>query len=166
MIIFLIGFMGSGKSTTGKQLAERLGYGYVDTDKWIIAEYGMSINEIFERLGEKTFRKAETRLLKELASKKNLVVSTGGGLPCHGDNMDIINKSGISIYLQASPKALLTRLSTRKHKRPLIKDLSDRELEKFIKKRLKKREPYYSRAHHTVNGLEVKIAEIVSILGD
>ncbi|GAG82863.1 unnamed protein product [marine sediment metagenome] len=88
MIIFLIGFMGSGKSTTGKQLAKRLGYTFVDTDNLIVERLGMSVNEIFDRLGEKTFRKNETRLLNELILKNNLVVSTGGGLPCYGNNMD------------------------------------------------------------------------------
>ena len=97
MIIFLIGFMGSGKSTTGKQLAKCLGYGFVDTDKRIVERFGMSVNEIFDRLGESRFRESETGLLNELCAKDNLVVSTGGGLPCHADNMEIINRSGISV---------------------------------------------------------------------
>lgn len=166
MIIFLIGFMGSGKSTTGKALAKYLGYGFVDTDKRIVEEFGMSVNEIFDRLGEEMFRTSEIRVLNELVTRKNIVVSTGGGLPCHGGNMDIINKHGISIYLKASPKALAERLSPRKQNRPLIKDLSDKELRKFIKEKLKERKPYYKMARYTVPGLEVKIKELATLVRD
>jgi shikimate kinase len=166
MIIFLIGFMGSGKSTTGKELAKRLGYGFVDTDKTITEEYGMSVNEIFDRFGEEVFRSNETRVLKSLATRKNLVVSTGGGLPCHSDNMDFINRHGISIYLKASPDALRDRLKTRKKKRPLIRDLSDKELKIFIKKKLQDREPYYKMARYKVKGLEVKVKEIMALVSD
>jgi len=158
--------MGSGKSTTGKELAKRLGYGFVDTDKRIVEEFGMSVNEIFDRLGEEMFRSSETRVLNDLISRNNMVVSTGGGLPCYGNNMDIINRHGISIYLKASPKVLAERLSSRKQNRPLIKDLSDEELRKFIKKKLKERKPYYKMARYTVAGLEVKIKELVSLVRD
>ena len=124
MIIFLIGFMGSGKSTTGKRLARRMGYTFVDTDSLIAERLGMSVNKIFDRLGENAFREAETRLLNELIFKDNLVVSTGGGLPCYGGNMDLMNFNGQSVYLKVSSSVLYERLSLRKDKRPLIKDLS------------------------------------------
>ena len=87
MNIFLIGFMGSGKSTTGKKLARKLGYAFMDTDSEIVRRFSMSVNEIFDRLGEDRFRDAEVRLLNELIRRNNIVVSTGGGLPCHGENM-------------------------------------------------------------------------------
>jgi shikimate kinase len=164
MIIFLIGFMGSGKSTTGKKLAMRLGYAYLDTDSQIVSKFGMSVNEIFDRLGEEKFRDAEFRLLNELIRRKNIVVSTGGGLPCHGQNMEIINRHGISIYLKVSPSDLYQRLLTRKHKRPLIRDLSDADLKRYIEQKLAERESYYSRARHTVDGLHVSPDELIRLL--
>ncbi len=166
MIIFIIGFMGSGKSSTGKKLAEKLGYEFVDTDKRIVEKLGMSVNEIFDRLGEETFRKEESRLLKELVSGKNLVVSTGGGLPCHGDNMEIINRNGISVYLKASPEELYARLLSRKHKRPLIRDLSDSELKTFIEEKLAVREPYYKMARHVMKGIDVRFEDLLRRVGD
>jgi shikimate kinase len=164
MIIFLIGFMGSGKSTTGKKLAMRLGYAYLDTDSQIVSKFGMSVNEIFDRLGEEKFRDAEFRLLNELIRRKNIVVSTGGGFPCLGENMEIINRYGFSIYLKVSPSDLYQRLSTRKQKRPLIRDLSDADLKRYIDQKLAERESYYSRARHTVDGLHVSQDELIRLL--
>lgn len=164
MIIFLIGFMGSGKSTTGKRLARRLGYTFLDTDSQIVEQFGMSVNEIFDRMGEEKFRECEVRLLNELIRRKNMVVSTGGGLPCHGDNMDVINRHGISIYLKVSPSALYQRLYTRRHKRPLIRDLSDAELKTFIEQKIAEREPFYSRARFVVEGLDADPNELVRLV--
>jgi shikimate kinase len=164
MIIFLIGFMGSGKSTTGKRLAGRLGYSFLDTDSQIVKQFGMSVNDIFDRLGEKKFRESEVNLLNELVLRKNLVVSTGGGLPCHGDNMDVINRHGISVYLKVSPSALYRRLVTRKYKRPLIRDLTDTELQKFIEQKIEEREPFYSRAKYVVEGLNVDLDMLIRLL--
>ncbi len=158
--------MGSGKSTAGRQLAKRLGYDFVDTDSRIMERFGMSINEIFDRLGEDAFRNEETRLLKELVSERDLVVSTGGGLPCYGDNMDIINRHGVSIYLKASPAALYNRLSSRKHKRPLIRDLSDEELKMFIENKLKEREPFYNKARHVIRGIDIDPEVLMKMVRD
>ncbi len=164
MNIFLIGFMGSGKSTSGKKLSKLLGYSFVDTDELIIDRLGMSINDIFRHLGEEKFRENETGVLNKLVTEKNLVVSTGGGLPCYGENMDIINRHGISVYLKVSPTDLYSRLSPGKYKRPLIKNLSDEELMKFIEDTLSHRETYYSLAHHTVTELDVDLKELIKVL--
>jgi shikimate kinase len=164
MIIFLVGFMGSGKSTVGLGLARRLGYSFIDMDARIEGEHRMSINEIFEKLGEKAFREMENNMLNEMVSLQDAVISTGGGLPCTGNNMDLINRKGVSIYLRMDPAALLNRLSRGKSRRPLIRDLSREELETFICEKLKEREPVYLRAHHIVNGLDVKLNELVEIL--
>jgi len=166
MIIFLIGFMGSGKSTTGKKLAGRLGYAFLDTDRQIAREFGMNINEIFDRLGESRFRESEARLLKEIILRRNVVVSTGGGLPCHGDNMDIINRNGVSIYLKLSPSDLYQRLSGGKRKRPLIRDLSDSELLRYIERKLSEREFYYLQSRFTVDGRNPNLDELVGLLRD
>jgi shikimate kinase len=164
MKIFLIGFMGSGKSTTGKKLARKLGYAFMDTDSEIVRRFSMSVNEIFDRLGEDRFRDAEVRLLNELIRRNNIVVSTGGGLPCHGENMELINRHGISVYLKVSPADLYQRLSTRKHKRPLIRDLDEKELKHFIESKLAEREPFYSMANHTVRGLQTDPEDLIRLL--
>jgi shikimate kinase len=164
MIIFLVGFMGSGKSTVGQSLAGRLGYSFVDMDARLEGEQGMTINEIFEKLGEKAFREMESNLLKEMVSLQDTVISTGGGLPCTGNNMDLINRKGVSIYLRMDPAALLNRLSRGKSRRPLIRHLSRQELETFIYEMLREREPVYLRAHHTINGLNFKMDELLEVL--
>jgi shikimate kinase len=164
MIIFLLGFMGSGKSTVGQRLAGRLGYSFIDMDARLEGEHGMTINEIFEKLGEKAFRELESNLLKEMVSLQDAVISTGGGLPCTGNNMDLINRKGVSIYLRMEPAALLNRLSRGKSRRPLIRHLSRQELETFIQEKLREREPVYLRAHHIISGLNFKMDELVEIL--
>lgn len=164
MLIFLIGFMGSGKSTTGKKLAKRLGYAFVDTDKQIVQRLGMSVNEIFDRLGEEKFRESEARLLHELLQKKNLVVSTGGGLPCRGNNMDRMNARGHTVYLKMKTEALYRRLAARKEKRPLIRDLSDTQLKAFIRTTLLEREKFYNKARHVVEGRKVSTEDLVKLL--
>ena len=164
MIIFLVGFMGSGKSTVGRRLAGRLGYSFIDMDTRLEGEHGMTINEIFEKLGEKAFRELESNLLKEMVSLQDAVISTGGGLPCTGNNMDLINRKGISIYLRMEPAALLNRLTRGKSRRPLIRHLSRQELETFIREKLREREPVYLRAHHIISGLNFKMDELVEIL--
>ncbi|MFC2113543.1 shikimate kinase [Bacteroidota bacterium] len=166
MIVFLVGFMGSGKSSKGKLLATHLGYDFMDTDKEIVEQLGMSINDIFRKFGEVKFRESETSLLNDLVTRNNLVVSTGGGLPCHAGNMDHINRLGCSIYLKVSPTQLFSRLSSRKYKRPLIKDLSDKELMDFIERTLSEREAYYEKARHVLMGLEVSIDELVNLVRD
>ena len=164
MIIFLVGFMGSGKSTVGQQLSGRLGYSFIDMDQRLEAEHGMTINEIFEKLGEKAFREMENHLLEEMFSLQDTVISTGGGLPCTGNNMDLINEKGVSIYLRMEPEALLHRLSRGKRRRPLIRDLSREELETFIREKLREREPVYLKAHHIISGLDLNMDQLVKIL--
>ena len=164
MIIFLVGFMGSGKSTVGRQLSGRLGYSFIDMDQRLEAEHGMTINEIFEKLGEKAFREMENHLLEEMFSLQDTVISTGGGLPCTGNNMDLINEKGVSIYLRMEPEALLHRLSRGKRRRPLIRDLSREELETFIREKLREREPVYLKAHHIISGLDLNMDQLVKIL--
>lgn len=164
MIIFLVGFMGSGKSTVGQRLSGRLGYSFIDMDQRLEAEHGMTINEIFEKLGEKAFRGMENQLLEEMFSLQDTVISTGGGLPCTGNNMDLINEKGVSIYLRMEPEALLHRLSRRKRRRPLIRDLSREELETFIREKLREREPVYLKAHHIISGLDLNMDQLVEIL--
>lgn len=146
--IFLLGFMGVGKTTIGKRLAKKLSTKFIDTDQLIEAKFGCSVSEFFEKFGESTFRKEEHSVLKDIiAQRKQAVISVGGGLPCFHNNMELMNQNGITVYLQRPPKELFQRLQQGKHKRPLLADKTDSELLDFIQKSLTEREAYYNRAH-------------------
>jgi len=158
--------MGSGKTTIGKGLAGKLRYSFIDMDSMIEYKAGMSIRKIFAKKGEAAFRKMEQQALEELVQKRNLVVSTGGGVPCEPGNMEFINEHGISIYLQMDAEALHRRLKSRNEKRPLIRDLSDTELMDYIRKTLANRETYYNMAHFKVDGSKRDLNEIMDLLPD
>lgn len=146
--IFLIGYMGAGKTTAGKELASVLNLEFVDLDLYIQSRLHKTINQLFEEHGENGFREIENKLLKEVADFENVVISTGGGAPCFFDNMEHMNNSGKTIYLQASPQILSDRLNLNKDKRPLLKDKTKEELYKFVCESLEKREPFYTQAQH------------------
>jgi shikimate kinase len=162
--IFLIGFMGSGKSTHGLTLARKIGYQYMDMDHLIEETAEMSVPSIFEEHGEAVFRKWEHDVLLELCRQERLVISTGGGAPCHGDMMQIMKASGSTVYLELPPEALRDRLLQSPTQRPLIKGKSESELLEFISALMAERVPYYKQADHIVDGLHFKMEELVSIL--
>ncbi|MBW6500938.1 MAG: shikimate kinase [Bacteroidales bacterium] len=162
--IYLIGFMGSGKSTAGKKLAAGLDWDFIDLDKRIEQETGLTIPEIFLRYGEQYFRETETRLLRELEPVSRTVVSTGGGAPCSGDNMDFMLGTGLAIYLKLTPRQLSVRLSESKGERPLIKNISKEKLPDYISEKLSQREKYYSRAAITVDGTYTDFETIISLV--
>ena len=154
--------MGSGKTTTGMKLAALLGWTFTDLDKCLVERTGMTIPEIFSNHGETYFRKAESEALRSLKTLTNSVISTGGGTPCYGDNMDYMLETGLTIYLKLTPGQLKSRLSGTDGKRPLIKDLGDEDLLNFIKVKLELREKWYKRAELTVNGFDTDIRLIYS----
>jgi shikimate kinase len=162
--IFLIGFMGSGKSTLGAQLASRIDYRFIDMDQLIEETAEMSIPEIFKEHGEEVFRKWEHDILLELCHREKLVISTGGGAPCHSRMMDLMNDHGSTIYLKLSPEVLLSRLIHSKTERPLIKGKSKPELLQFIQTLLKEREEFYLRATHIVDGMHIKAEDLARLL--
>ena len=163
--IFLIGFMGSGKSTIGSRLARSIGYDFKDMDHLIEETAGMTIPDIFSEHGEQVFRKWEHDILLELCEYENVVVSTGGGAPCHNDLIRIMNDHGTTIYIKLPPPALKQRLVKSKTERPLIKCKSESELLEFITTLLSEREKFYQLARHTVNGVNLEIDELVDLLG-
>ena len=165
-LIFLIGFMGSGKSTLGSKLAHLLGYEYVDMEHLIEETAGMTIPGIFSDLGEDVFRKWEHDILLELCERQKLVISTGGGAPCHNNMIRIMNDHGTTIYIQLTPESLKDRLVRSKTERPLIKDKSEKELLNFITTLLSEREVYYNKARFIVNGLNLKAENLEDILKD
>lgn len=146
---FLEGFMGSGKSTFGKKLANALGWRFVDLDDYIEEQAGKTIVNIFEDHGEQYFRNLETKALEHSVGWTNTIVSCGGGTPCFNDNAARINELGYSIYLKLSAHTLKERLLGEKGKRPLVAKLSDEELLTFIENKLVEREPFYSKATQT-----------------
>ena len=162
--IFLIGFMGSGKSTHGSTLARKLGYQYVDMDHLIEETAEMTIPLIFKEHGEAVFRKWEHDILIELCKQEGLVISTGGGAPCHGEMMQIMNDNGCTIYLEMNPAALRDRLLRSRTERPLIQGKSEAELLEFITSLLAERETFYLQARHRVDGLNLKVEDLISLL--
>jgi shikimate kinase len=125
MRIYLIGYMGSGKSTVGKGLAKKLNLQFIDLDNYIEERNFKTIPEIFASVGEVGFRKIEQHALKEIAEFENVVVATGGGAPCFFDNMELIKRTGVSVYLNGTPRILAERLLNSKTERPLMKSRAD-----------------------------------------
>ena len=144
--IYLIGFMGSGKSHVGKKLAAALYYPFVDLDSLIESASGMSIREIFTQYGEAYFRLLERRVLHDTAFGPKRIVATGGGTPCFFDNMQWINRHGVAIYLKPTPEVLAERLWRGRAKRPLLAGLDKDELLPFIERKLAERAGYYHQA--------------------
>jgi shikimate kinase len=161
-IIYIIGFMGSGKTTAGKKLASLLGWSFIDLDKRIEEYAGKTIPEIFSQSGEDYFRIIENQLLRNLKMCTKTVISTGGGTPCYIDNMDYMIETGLTIYLKLTPAELKSRLSQSKGKRPLIKDLDQNELTSFIKEKLAVREKWYERSDITMDGIDLDINLLLS----
>jgi shikimate kinase len=154
MIVVLMGYMGSGKSTIGKELATVLNYKFLDLDDYIINRENASVSNIFKTRGEIYFRKKETEYLKELIdSSEDLVLALGGGTPCYGKNIDLLtsNANVELFYLKLSIPLLTKRLFKAKDSRPLISHLnSEEELMEFIGKHLFERVQYYSKAEYTI----------------
>ncbi|MCI5080609.1 MAG: shikimate kinase [Saprospiraceae bacterium] len=146
MRIFLIGFMGSGKSYIGRHLAKALQLNFVDLDDWIEAKHQQKIIDLFARKGETFFRKEEQKALHEMARFEKAIIACGGGTPCFFDNIDWINRNGFSIYLQASPALLCKRLSSEMAHRPVLQGHTPDTLEAFIEQKLAERAPFYEQA--------------------
>ena len=147
-MVYLIGFMGVGKTTIAKLLANKLKLPFFDTDQIIEQQEKRSIAEIFNKEGKLYFRLLETELLKQYNSKG--IVACGGGLAIHNNNMELINSKGISIYLKASANHLYNQLKDDKQDRPLIANITNEELELYIGKELKNRSPFYELSQHTI----------------
>lgn len=147
--ILLIGYMGAGKTTLGRALADELGLQFIDLDLFIEERFRKTIREIFAERGEEEFRRIEQSMLHEVAEFEDVVISTGGGTPCFFDNIEYMNRQGTTVFLDVPVERLFIRLSIARSKRPLIKEKNDEELRIFIEEQLQKRMPYYSKAYHT-----------------
>ncbi len=150
--IVLLGYMGSGKTTIGKIVANRLNIKFLDLDHYIESEENKTIAAIFKEKGEVYFRKKEQYYLEALLTTKNeFVLSVGGGTPCFGSNMELINESTPNVfYINVGINELAERLAGEKEERPLIAHLQNEELPEFIGKHLFERSFFYNKAHHRI----------------
>lgn len=162
MRVFVLGFMGAGKSTFAKGLAEKISYESVDLDELIEARLKKSIRQIFETEGEAFFRAAESNCLIELGSRDNIVVACGGGTPCYNDNGNWILEHGKSIYLECSVPELTKRLESATELRPLLRE--EETLEKTITRMLRSRLPFYEAADITLSGEDPDVEVAVKAL--
>lgn len=162
--IFLIGFMGSGKSTAGRKLASQLNWSFIDLDEKIQKMEGMKIPDIFSLRGEPYFRELETKALQELKSETDTVISTGGGTPCFGDNMDFMLDSGLTIYIKMTPVSLKKRLEGSAEGRPLLKEIDRKDLQGYITAKIAEREKWYSRAEIIIDGVNNDLSDLLSLI--
>ncbi|MBQ8226625.1 MAG: shikimate kinase [Bacteroidaceae bacterium] len=166
--IILVGYMCAGKTTVGKALAKELGRTFYDLDWYVEERFHKKVPQIFAEEGEARFRDLERRMLHEVAEFENIVLSCGGGTPCHFDNMDYMNSVAETYYLKATPETLIRHIAISRGERPLLKGKSPDELREFVSAQLAEREPYYEKAQHIVdiNVLDSfdKIKDIVSLI--
>lgn len=150
MRIYLVGYMGSGKSTVSRKLSNILGYNCFDLDELFEQRFKITISDFFQKYDESLFRRLESQLLKETSVLDNVVIATGGGTACFYDNMEWMNKLGVTIFLEMSIPAILHRLRGSKKKRPLLFNKTEIEIKWFIGEQLRHRNIYYSQAQFIV----------------
>lgn len=168
--VFLVGFMGAGKTTLGKALANHLGLSFIDLDQYIEARYMKSVSQLFASVGEQGFREIESRLLREVGEFDDVIVSCGGSTPLIAGNMDYMLTQGQTVYMKCHTDVLYRRLKVARKSRPLLASMNDQELLGFIESETLRREPVYLRARIICPGdrLEsrVQISETVSYLAN
>jgi shikimate kinase len=156
--------MAAGKSTIGKRLANKLNYSFVDLDTVIKISESASIEEIFQSKGEEYFRQVESKALRNFTNDENIILSTGGGTPCFHDNMEWMNRMGVTVYIEVKPEIIHYRLLQSKTKRPLIEGKTSDELLNYIAQQLKIREQYYREASIIIDGESLKLNALVDKL--
>ena len=165
MKIFLIGFMGSGKTHWGKLLSTRLQMPFMDLDTAIVEKEGKSVSDIFAEKGEEYFRYLEKETLEELVNREeSLILSCGGGTPCFFNNIEFMTKNGKVMWLNTSVDVLKERLMKERMSRPLIREINDEELRRYIVRKLSERKMYYEQADVMVNEESITLDEIIRSL--
>lgn len=154
--IFLIGYMGAGKTTLGKAFARSMGLTFIDLDWYIEERFHKTVRQIFAERSEEGFRELEKRMLHEVADFEDVVIATGGGTPCFFDNVEYMNQKGETVFLDVSQEVLFRRLKVAKQQRPLLAQKNDEELKAFIADALGKRLPHYSKAKHVFRADELE----------
>lgn len=171
--IIIIGYMGSGKTTVGKALAQELNLQFYDLDWYIEGRMRKTVPQIFAERGEEGFRQVERNMLHEVAEFEDILLSCGGGTPCFFDNMDYLNSQGDVVYLKADPEVLYKHLLMGRTERPLLKGKTPEELIEYIKEQLKQREPFYQKAKYTLDvslmdnydKIKISVTKIRDMLG-
>ena len=163
MKLFLIGYMGCGKSSLGRKLAKRADYEFVDMDSVIEQREGAPVADIFHYAGEEYFRQKERAIIEEIgAMTGNYVVSTGGGVPTWTDNMERMNTLGQTVYLRRTSEQIASRLSPHgRQKRPKLRGLNDEELVTFMRENMAEREPFYSQAKYCIDCATMSDEELI-----
>ena len=162
MKIFLIGFMGSGKTHWGRLLSQKLGIPFFDLDEQVTEHAGKSIVEIFAEDGEEHFRMHEKDVLHIITESHDaFVMSCGGGSPCYFNNIEYMNQSGVSVWINTPLNTIFSRLKGEKEKRPLIKSLSDDQLKSFISKKFADRKIYYEQADVMVDEEPLQLDHLI-----
>lgn len=156
--------MGCGKSFLSKRLAEEMNLSLIDLDKYIEEKNFMSVPDIFEKFGEDEFRKREQNALLEVTKVNDVIVATGGGAPCFFDNIDVMNQTGLTLYINTPEDVIVDRLINSRHKRPLVDGKSREELIDFVSKKIKEREAFYTQAKAFINPLEQSMEEIIELI--
>jgi shikimate kinase len=164
MIIYLVGYMGCGKSTLGKKLASLIKSPFYDLDAVVEQQTGMSISEIFDTLGETGFREIESQCLRNIPTGISTVISCGGGTPCYGNNMDYMNQSGLTIYIKIPADIIANRLFHSENKRPLLPYQSREILKDHVVRMMEQREMYYSRARLAVEGINLNPNDLLQFI--
>ena len=165
MRIYLIGFMGCGKSTLARELASQLGLSFIDMDKFIEERYLKAIPQLFAEDGEPVFRLKERNCLQEIAGFQDVVVATGGGLPCFFENMKLMRETGISVFLDVDCRELFRRLRKSAQKRPLLENKTDEQLLAYIEQTMILRRPFYEQAAYIVSGNAIGVSDIIQKSG-
>ena len=158
--IYFIGFMGAGKTNSGKKIAHQLQMNFIDLDKAIELKVKQPISQLFEEKGEMFFREIESEVLKE-CSLPNTLISCGGGTPCFNRNIDFMFDHGIVVYLKLEPGILVSRLLTNRAKRPLVANLTEEELVNYVYQTLAERESFYINAHIIFHPLQEKLDNLI-----
>lgn len=162
--IYLIGYMGAGKTTTARRLANRLGYEVCDTDAMLEEKYKISIDDFFHKYDESLFRKLETQILQSTAELDNVVVSTGGGTACFNDNITWMNLHGTTVFLRISPQSAVNRLMHSKKKRPLTEDKTEEELTEYVQRHYASRMPFYEQAKIAVKAEDLDLDNLIKLI--
>lgn len=164
MRIFLIGFMGCGKTTIGRTLASALKLTFIDLDTFLEERYFRTIPQIFAEEGEDGFRLKERKVLEEVSAFDDVIVATGGGAPCFFDNMELMNNSGFCVFLDVDIDSLVSRLIHARTERPLIKGKSPKELRVYIEGLMEKRRPFYEKARYILKGAEIFPDQLIRLV--
>lgn len=165
MKIFLIGFMGSGKTHWGRLLSKKLGIAFFDLDTVIVEQEKRSVADIFSVKGEEYFRYREKETLERITDEQDgFILSCGGGTPCFFNNIEYMKKSGKVIWLNTSTDVLKQRLLRERKTRPLIREVDESDLGRYIVRKLSERRMYYQQADVTVSEESITLDELIRLL--